>query len=678
MKKLFSIGIIITLLTCFISTVDAAEIYKRGIATKKSVVLTDASSGSANLLSDIHEPINLSPPEAFEIVGEKNDYYQVKFLMDGFLYVGYIPKANVAATEYIIDEAYRQDLINRGFPADYAKKLAILHVIHPNWTFTPSYTGGQTGGMDFNTAVAGEARYINTNAIQSKNTTLFSTRDGAYENGVWKDVAGKNWKAASEQTIAFYMDPRNFLDESHIFMFENAAYNPNAKNREAVEKILQGTFMAGTFNCFDGANNCVVGPHSYTDTFLETGAARQVSPAHLATRVKIEQGAYGAPLSLGVGWKNLLGADGKPLYVGLYNFFNIGASGATDTEIIENGFKRAQRENWNNQYISIYAGSSLISNNYIGRGQSTRYYQKFNTITPTYFINQYMQNVQAPYKEAYMTYSSNYSSYNTISEWDQAAYDFLIPIYQNMGAMTSLDVSYNNDATLSNLSISACKLSPEFMSNAYTYDCYAVKETTELDVTATATNANAKVEYPAKVALTSDEQTFEIKVTAVNGTPAVYTINVKRVEMDKDTPEEMLNKVGYKVDGIFMSNVEYGSDVSNIIKSITNSYHFTSVKITEADGTEITSGLVKTGQKVTISNVANNKTFDVVIYGDANGNGSIDILDLLSIQKHLLKSLLLNETQQRGADANKDNKVDILDLLAIKKHLLNDVAITQE
>lgn len=675
MKKLAILFVFLISFVLFAGRVDAAEVYKRGIIKAGSAVKYEPNG--ATMKSDTNGNIILSVPEAVEIVGEKDNYYQIKYMWSGFVYVGYVPKNNVTAIEYEIDENYRQELVNKGFPLDYAHKLAILHAIHPNWTFTPSFTGRETGGMDFNAAVAGEAKYVNTNAIQTTNTSLLSTRDGAYENGVWKDVAGYNWKAASEQTIAFYMDPRNFLDESHIFMFENLAFNPGAKNRDSVLNIIKGTFMDSSFECFNGATNCVVGTHSYVDTFLEVGEAKGVSPSHLAARVKIEQGAYGSTLSLGKGWPNHFDEAGNLKYVGLYNFFNIGASGATDEQVLENGFKYAESHQWNNPYVSIFAGSNLISNNYIGRGQSTNYYQKFNTITPTYFINQYMQNVRAPYQEAYNTYTAKFLSFKKMEEWDVDYYDFLIPVYRNMGAMTSLDVTFNGDATLKSLSIPACKMNPSFMSNAYTYDCYVPKGTTSLDVLAEATNSNAKLEYPSKVTLTADEQKIEIKVTAVNGTPGIYTVNVHRIDKDLSLPEEILNKVGYKVDDNFVYNIAYQSDVSNIISSVSNSFPFATIKIQEADGTEITEGLAKTGQIVIIENAGTTKTFNISIFGDADGSGKIDIIDLLAIQKHLLGSKLLTKAHLRGSDANRDNKVDILDLLVIQKYLLGAGSIDQ-
>ncbi len=657
----------IIFLMMFEFDIQAATTYKRGII--KSYSSVRKTPGGEIMKSDTGGNINIYSPEAVEIVGESGTYYQIKFMYVGFVYVGYVPKNNVIAQTYTTDDAYEADLINRGFPADYAKKLAILHAIHPNWTFAPSYTGRVTGGMDFYTAVNGEYAVVARNVIDSSNTSLRSTADVAYKNGVWIPLAGNGWYGASAQTVAFYMDPRNFLDESHIFMFENGAYNGATQTKDQISKILSGTFMSKPFDCLPGANNCSVGTHYYVDTFLSAGADKNVNPNHLASRVVQEQGTKGSTLSLGQGY------NGN--YKGYYNFFNIGASGKVDSEVIINGLIYAMNRNWNNQHISIYEGSSFLSNNYISRGQSTKYYQKFNTITPSYYGNQYMQNVRAPYQESYKNYEGYYNSYSSKEAWDLGTYDFLIPIYSNMGAKTSLDSAFNADSTLKSLNVAECKLNPEFQSSAYNYDCYVKEDVSEVNISAEATNGSANLTNPGKVKLTQPDTTAVVKVTAVNGESSDYVISIHRIKMDGYTPTEVLNGVGIKVSGNYASNIEVGSDISNIINSVLNSYHFASIKVTDNGGAEIKSGIVKTGQTITITNSGITSSFKIVLYGDINGDGLINIVDLLAIQKHLVGAKMLKDENLKAADLNKDGALDIRDLLLEQKNLLGEYTISQ-
>lgn len=655
----------------FLCDVVDAETYKRGIFKQASTLYE--IPGVKYLKSVDDGWITPKDPEAVEIIGEEGDYYNIRLMWNGFQYTGYIPKSRMDAKEYTLDETYRQNLIAQGFPADYARKLTILHAIHPNWVFTPSYTGKVQGGLDFTYAVNREMVPVHNNLIDHNvNISLRSTEDGAYSNGVYNTFSG-GWYAASRQAVAFYMDPRNFLDESHIFMFENQAINLSIDYRPLVVKSLAGTFMADGkyFTCLPGQNNnCTVGNHTFVDTFVEVGTITKQNPVHLASRVKQEQGNGSSALASGVGINGL--------YVGYYNFFNIQANGKTQAEVVTNGLAYAAnaKRNWNNPYASILGGAQVIGTEYIYRGQSNNYYQKFDTIQPTY-SHQYMQNIQAPYNEAWYTYLANYASFATQEEWDNHTYEFLIPIYQNMGSSTSLDSRYNSDATLRSLSIPECKFTMDFNSSATEYDCYVEKKVTMLNVNAETTNSFAKVEYFDKVNLTADESTVTIKVTASDGSIKNYTVKVHRVDKSMESPLEVLNKAGYKVSGEYMSNIAFQSDVSNIINSVRITTPFAEIKIYDIDGKEITAGMVKSGQIVTVTNGDATVSFKTVIYGDINSDNKIDILDLLLIQKHILNSKSLSGVSGVSADLNWDGKIDILDLLVIQKYILGAGTISQ-
>ena len=672
-KVLCSIAVLIVSFLCISSVVDA-ETYKRGIFVASSTLYENA--GGQKLMSVYNTTITPTAPEAVEVIGESGNYYQIRLMWSGFQYVGYVAKSSLYVKEYTLDESYKQWQMSRGFPEDYARRITILHAIHPNWVFTPSFTGNVQGGLDFNYAVSREMSPVHNNLIDpSVKISLRSTADGAYSNGVWKTFAG-GWYPASQQAVAFYMDPRNFLDESHVFMFENQAMNPAINYRVMTDKALADSPFMGNgkyFTCsYPYITNCTVGDHTYLDTFLEVGSATNLNPVHLVARVKKEQGNGTSPLASGLGYKE----QDNVLYAHYYNYFNIRANGSTQADVIKNGLDWAQRQKWDNPYASILGGAKVIGGEYIYKGQSNNYYQKFDTIQPTY-SHQYMQNIQAPYQEAYTAYTANYKSFATREEWDNYTYEFLIPIYQNMGAATSLDSRYNSDTTLSSLSIPECRFNMDFMSSAREYECYVEKNVTTLNISASATNSFAKTEYPSVVTLTSDEYTISINVIASDGSAQPYIVNVHRIDKSAETPVEILNKVSYKVTGEYVSNIAFQSDVSNIINSIRSTTPFADVKVVDTNGQVITGGTVKSGQIITISNAGVSASFKTVIYGDINSDNRIDILDLLLIQKHILKSKLLTDVSAVSADLNWDGKIDILDLLVIQKYILGAGIISQ-
>lgn len=59
------------------------------------------------------------------------------------------------------------------------------------------------------------------------------------------------------------------------------------------------------------------------------------------------------------------------------------------------------------------------------------------------------------------------------------------------------------------------------------------------------------------------------------------------------------------------------------------------------------------------------------ILGDVNGNGVVDIADIITLKKHLLNVKPLNSTQAKRADVNKDKKIDAFDYIKIMQILVN-------
>ena len=53
----------------------------------------------------------------------------------------------------------------------------------------------------------------------------------------------KIWYYATEKAVTYYMNPYNFLDETHIFMFESQYFN-SSETVEGIDKILS-TYYKG-------------------------------------------------------------------------------------------------------------------------------------------------------------------------------------------------------------------------------------------------------------------------------------------------------------------------------------------------------------------------------------------------------------------------------------------------
>ena len=293
----------------------------------------------------------------------------------------------------------------------YENLINILQSRHPNWNFTILETGLDWNDVIKNETVASHGRNL-IYYTYTGNWVCSMCGDKLYDSG--------KWKCASESAVAYYMDPRNWINESNIFQFENLAYNGDIQNIEGVTKILNTVPWARgdtiTYIKTDGTTGTI--NKSYAQVVMEAAREAGISPYHLAARIKQEQGVNSKASSTGRG--------DNATYKGYYNFLNIKATGG---DIIGNALSHAKSEGWDNPEKSIIGGAKFIATSYISRGQSTLYLQKFDVDSSDggLYYHQYMQNVSAALSEG----NSVRTSYEGMGMLDSSI-NFVIPVYNNM------------------------------------------------------------------------------------------------------------------------------------------------------------------------------------------------------------------------------------------------------
>jgi len=73
------------------------------------------------------------------------------------------------------------------------------------------------------------------------------------------------------------------------------------------------------------------------------------------------------------------------------------------------------------------------------------------------------------------------------------------------------------------------------------------------------------------------------------------------------------------------------------------------------------------------------RQYQIILYGDVNGDGKINSVDLLVIQRHILEIEPMEEIFQKAANINKDGKKPTsVDLLRIQRHILGIQRIEQK
>ena len=430
---------------------------------------------------------------------------------------GYVSAAYVQLTssgsQGSSDADFESYMTKQGFPESYKPYLRTLHEQHPKRIFT-----AQKLGVDWNTALKEEC-VVGRNLVHSSALASWKSMEkGAYDfnGGYWYGLDG-SWVAASKEIIMYYMDPRNFLNDTYIFMFENQSYDPSYQTESGVKTILADTFMSGSYTCPDTKKK-----YTYSQTFMDAAKKSGISPYHLASRCRNEQGVNGAPQSLGTvkGYENY------------FNFFDIQAYATSTMTAAEMGCKYAKTTNptyllpWTNQYKSIVGGSIFLGTGYITKGQDTLYLQKFDMVDGGngLYYHQYMTCVFGQANEA-ISLKNAYSQ-----DILNSAMEFKIPVYNNMPdkLCPKPTSSGDNNNYLKSLSVSGTSISPKFDKFTASYTAKVNAEVSSVTVNANPLGKSAKVSGKGKVSLKTGENTVKVTCTAASGVKRTYTIKITR------------------------------------------------------------------------------------------------------------------------------------------------------
>ncbi|WP_377077606.1 SH3 domain-containing protein [Ruminococcus bicirculans (ex Wegman et al. 2014)] len=497
---------------------------------------------------------------------------------------GYVSAAYVQLTssgsQGSSDADFESYMTKQGFPESYKPYLRKLHEQHPKWIFT-----AQKLGVDWNTALKEEC-VVGRNLVHSSTLASWKSMEkGAYDfnGGYWYGLDG-SWVAASKEIIMYYMDPRNFLNDTYIFMFENQSYDPSYQTESGVKTILADTFMSGSYTCPDTKKK-----YTYSQTFMDAAKKSGVSPYHLASRCRNEQGVNGAPQSLGTvkGYENY------------FNFFDIQAYATSTMTAAEMGCKYAKTTNptyllpWTNQYKSIVGGSIFLGTGYITKGQDTLYLQKFDMVDGGngLYYHQYMTCVFGQANEA-ISLKNAYSQ-----DILNSAMEFKIPVYNNMPdkLCPKPTSSGDNNNYLKSLSVSGTSISPKFDKFTASYTAKVNAEISSVTINANPLGKSAKVSGKGKVSLKTGENTVKVTCTAASGVKRTYTIKITRKAASQTLQQGDVNGDKYLtvVDALLMLRYNAGK-------------------------TQLDSAQLKRA--------------------DMNGDGKVDVIDALTLLKKISQS----------------------------------------
>lgn len=324
-----------------------------------------------------------------------------------------------------------------GFPDSYKPYLRELHSKYPNWKFEPYKVG-----VDFETVVDNEmdpakSGMGNKSLVAKSADNLLKRNTSADYNTTTREYIYKDsssWVSAARTTVAWFLDPRNFLNEVNIFQFEKNSFDNSVHTLDGVKSILKSSFMSadnGTIQYLDSKGKKVDTTTTYAQEFYQAGMQTGVSPFYLASKSVQEMGTSGTSGSCSGSYT----AKNGKVFKGYYNFYNIGANDGADP--VFNGLTFASGSNtgattfnrpWTSPMKAILGGAQFFYNNYISQNQNTGYFVRFNVASSTNkYSHQFMTNISGACQETATTYSA-YSKIGNLAD----AKVFLIPVYENM------------------------------------------------------------------------------------------------------------------------------------------------------------------------------------------------------------------------------------------------------
>ncbi len=127
----------------------------------------------------------------------------------------------------------------------------------------------------------------------------------------------------------------------------------------------------------------------------------------------------------------------------------------------------------------------------------------------------------------------------------------------------------------------------------------------------------------------------------------------------------------------FVCGVDQQLSVSDFLKNLSVSDG--NLQILDAKGNSKASGTIVTGDVLQLYKGSElYKNYPIVIYGDVNADGKISLMDMIAIQRQLVKLSNLDGIYLEASDANDDGKCSLMDMIAIQRQLVKLSDIKQK
>lgn len=549
-------------------------------------------------------------------------------------------------TSYALNSTYTQYVKSgiENFPKSYQARLQKLKQLHPNWEFQAYYTG------------------IPWSDLTSSSAENKCKRNTIYKNALLDPAAlcyvghygDPNYYCASAQMVNYYLDPRNFLNETQVFQFLDLTETSSVTRQDVVNAVA-GTYLS-----------------PYVDDIVSAAQEVGISPLTIVSTIFQEIGTYANPP---------LQVSGQyPGYEGYYNFYNYGATDGAGA--VERGMAKAKELGWNSPGVAIRGGAKMVlAGEYISKGQITKYFYKFDVVGNEilrenmgqksyslgyFYEHQYMTNLRDPSAQAGTLYNQ-YRDNNKLG----SNLRFVIPIYTGMPdkpikvptTLTSSDgqLYFVNCNGVGGVNLRAqANTSSTSLGSVYRNTPVALLERgstfSKIKVCIVTSHANNKWNYDYQIGYMSNEYLKPLS------------------EYDSDTeaddpipPDPPVGPVTIKEDGNYLKVTPVVT-----VKDIKTKYADAVIKDAAGNAMTEENKTSATGWTVTTSG----KTFTLVKVGDTDSDGQIMPSDYVKIKNNIMGNNNMNDVQKKAADVDGDGSIMPADYIKIKNHIMGVSTIT--
>lgn len=527
-----------------------------------------------------------------------------------------------------------------------------LQQSNSNFTFQVYYTG-----IDWQEAITREYQGHGKSPMNVFNP---SSTSASYKGMWYCPICGLQpfdsgvWRCASREAIEYMMDARNSLSVDSVFQFKTLE-TPDVSVADVTNIVAgKGTFI----------NNSEA-----IQAIYDASVTYNINGYYLVAKIIGEHGNNGSSLSNGT----------YAGFQGIYNYFNIGAYGSDANDVINKGLKYASDKGWNTIRKSIMGGAEIIKGQYVGKGQSTLYYQKFNVVYSPLFTHQYQTNIMAAENES-RSLKSYYGG--------NANHTFIIPVFENMPATASPrpDTNKSNSYTYEEATVnvnSDSSLNVRSKESLYGTSVGSLSNGEKIKILKRATKqvdgyywdlivsnsggiyGYAAREVSGKVYLVGTGIYTTSTVgggTTTSTTPPATTPTTPTIPPDNTKTALSANTV--TVEGDF---INISPDIS--IESLKTTYP--SAVIKDTAGNVVNSGKIVTGYKATIDE----KEYTLVKKGDVNGDGDVDLSDVIQTFNHADRSnafSLSTEAKIKASQIKVSTETSLADVILIFNYRMSN------